>query len=1167
MRLTKIKLAGFKSFVDPTTIHIPSSLIGIVGPNGCGKSNVIDAVRWVMGESSAKHLRGASMDDVIFTGSAARKPVGQASVELVFDNNDGTLGGEYASYNEIALRRRITREGQSQYYLNNSRCRRRDITDIFLGTGLGPRSYAIIEQGMVNRLIEAKPEELRVYLEEAAGISKYKERRRETENRIRHTRENLERLNDLREELEKQLERLKRQAATARRFKTLKEEERRLKAELLALRYRDVNQELEQRQSRQSELQTQVEATVAEQRSLERHIEADRQRYSEANDAFNKIQAQFYQLGGEISRVEQSIKHLRESRSNAEKDLERVEQLWQEVAEHIASQQQQLAQLSEQRLEDEPAQEELLMQQEQQADQLLSAEEAMETWQQQWHDYSQRSAEPLRIAHGERSRMDQLEAQVQRHQQRRERLEGEQANLDGSELDSEIEQWQEQLLSGEEQQQEAQQQQDDLQESLSASQSVRRELESDLNQQRQRQQKQSGRLASLEALQQAALGQQEQGVVSWLQSQNLADRPRLAEQLEVDEGWQRAVETVLADHLEAVCVDQIDPVAPLLESLQHGSLLLLERDGSAAPINKAESLLNKVRSGENLQALLACVYVADDLATALQQRTNLQAHESLITPEGIWLGRNWLRIKQDDDKNSGVLARSQEIKTLSAEQAQLEQQIEQLEQRLEMVLATAQGQEQQLEEQRQMVTQSARDISEAERRLESARLRREQLSQRWQRLGEEAEEIQLQLESDHEDLQLSEQRYHEALEQSEVMAEEGETLRLQQDELNQRLNELRQQARELSNAEHALALRLESNRSALTAAEQSVQRAQAQRLQLGEQREVLQQQLGCEDQPVDQLQRELDCYLADRVGVEKRLSDAQERRQEIEARQREQEKQRLAVEQAVTAVREQLQQEALAAQESKVRCGTLLEQLAETDFSLERLLQELDESASVKIWQPNVEQVAQKIQRLGAINLAAIDEYEEQLQRKEHMQSQYNDINEALLTLETAIAKIDRETRSRFKTTFDQVNAKMQHFFPRLFGGGKASLELTDDDLLTTGVVIRAQPPGKKINNIHLLSGGEKALTAVALVFAFFELNPSPFCMLDEVDAPLDDANVGRFCELVKEMSARVQFIFITHNKSTMELSEQLMGVTMHEAGVSRLVTVDVHEAAKMASG
>ncbi|MDQ7016295.1 MAG: chromosome segregation protein SMC, partial [Gammaproteobacteria bacterium] len=848
-------------------------------------------------------------------------------------------------------------------------------------------------------------------------------------------------------------------------------------------------------------------------------------------------------------------------------ELQQVLGLWQELEEHIASEQMQLEQLSEQRLQDEPAQEELLMQQEMQADQLQMAEEAMEAWQQQWHDYSQRSAEPLRIAHGERSRMDQLEAQVQRHQQRRERLEGEQAHLDGSELDGEIERWQEQQLSGEAQLQEAEQQLEGVQASLSDSQSRRREQENELNQLRQRQQKQSGRLASLEALQQAALGQQEQNVVSWLEGQNLADRPRLAQRLEVDEGWQQAVETVLADHLEAVCVDQLDPVAPLLESLEHGSLLLLERGSSASMLSSTKTLLSKVRSEENLESLLASVYVADDLPSALQMRLQLQQHESVITPEGIWLGSNWLRIKQDDDKNSGVLARGQEIKTLSADQARLVERIERLEDQLEATLSAVQEQEQQLEELRQSVNQNQREISDAHRHLDSARLRREQLSQRWQRLGEEAEEIQMQLESDQEALQISEQRYHEALQQSEVMAAEGEALRLQQDELNSQLNELRQQARELTESGHVLALRLESNRSALAAAEQSQQRAQAQLLQLSERRETLQQQLGVEEQPVDQLQRELERYLADRVGIEKRLSDAQNVREEIEARQRQQEKQRLEVEQVVNEVRERVQQESLAVQESKVRCGTLLEQLAETDFSLEWLLQELDESASVKIWQPNVEQMAQKIQRLGAINLAAIDEYEEQLQRKEHMQSQYDDINEALLTLETAIAKMDRETRSRFKETFDQVNRKMQHFFPRLFGGGKANLELTDDDLLTAGVTIRAQPPGKRVNNIHLLSGGEKALTAVALVFAFFELNPSPFCMLDEVDAPLDDANVGRFCELVKEMSERVQFIFITHNKSTMELSEQLMGVTMHEAGVSRLVTVNVHEAAKMANG
>ena len=336
MRLRKIKLAGFKSFVDPTTLQVSDNLVGIVGPNGCGKSNIIDAVTWVMGESSAKHLRGESLTDVIFNGSGARQPVGQASVELIFDNTDGKLGGPYAGYSEVSIKRQLNRDTISTYYLNGTRCRRKDIQGIFLGTGIGPRSYSIIEQGVISRLIEARPEELRVFLEEAAGISKFRERRRETENRIRHTRENISRLTDIMEELEKQMDHLQRQARAAERFKTLKEEERRLKAELLALEWKELSGAAEEKSVMVRTCENRVEEGLAGLRRVEADIELQRENYTAANEAFNKAQADFYQVGSDISHAEQRINHIRERVETLKSEIDKAGKAEQDLQRQLA---------------------------------------------------------------------------------------------------------------------------------------------------------------------------------------------------------------------------------------------------------------------------------------------------------------------------------------------------------------------------------------------------------------------------------------------------------------------------------------------------------------------------------------------------------------------------------------------------------------------------------------------------------------------------------------------------------------------------------------------------------------------------------------------------------------------------------------------------------------
>lgn len=1167
MRLSKIKLAGFKSFVDPTTVPFPSNLVGVVGPNGCGKSNIIDAVRWVMGESSAKHLRGGTMEDVIFNGSSARKPVGQASVELVFDNSDGSLGGEYAQYNEISVKRVVNRDGQSVYYLNNSRCRRRDITDIFLGTGLGPRSYAIIEQGMISRLIEAKPEEMRIYLEEAAGISKYKERRRETENRIRHTRENLDRLDDLREEVGKHLEHLARQKRTAERYKELKAAERQAQGELLALKWRDLEQEMVRREKTLAAEQTRQEEVVAEQRRAEADIEAAREAHHEGTEAFNAVQGRYYRIGAEISAAEQQIQYSKDARQRARDELHQVEQEYADTAEHIESDRRRLQELDEALASDRPQHEQVQQIQSQAAEALASAESAMQQWQAEWEEFNRRAAEPAQAAQVQRSRMEQLERHLEQIRQRLERMESEQGQLDTTAVEQEIRELEARDEHATTETARLQGLLDANATALLEAREAQQVAQGELDTAREEQQNQRGRLSSLEALQQAALGQSDETVVEWLETQGIADRPRLAQQLAVDPGWERAVEAVLGPHLEGVCVDSLDPIADAVNGLERGGLTLLERETAPADPGDGNGarLLDRVRADTPLAGLLARVHTASDLSTALEMRKRLNGDESVVTPDGIHIGPNWLRVMRPTDEEGGVLDREQDIARTRAALEHAQQRVARAEQALAQSTERLRTLETEREEQQQALNRAHREHAEVSSQLESAHLRLEQVGQRRTRLDEDILEVREQIARESAELEEASRARAMALEQSEAFDSERQRLQERRQYLAEELEQAREQARVHRDEGHRIELRVETTRSTREATAQNLERMEARLAQLRERRDDLRTSLEGADQPIVDLERELQEKVEQRLAIEREMNEARSHVEEIEQRLRSLEQQRSDCERRAGAIREKVQEERMAAQEIRVRRQTLEEQLAEHGLEAKALLEQLDDDARTEDWAQQVEDLARKIERLGPVNLAAIDEHEEESQRKAYLDEQYNDVTQALETLENAIAKIDRETRSRFKQTFEQVNTQLQALFPRLFGGGSAHLEMTGDDLLSTGVSIMARPPGKRVSNIHLLSGGEKALTAVALVFAFFELNPAPFCLLDEVDAPLDDANVGRYCELVREMSERVQFIFITHNKQTMELTHQLTGVTMREAGVSRLVAVDVQEAAAMA--
>jgi len=1156
MRLKSIKLAGFKSFVDPTTVSFPSNMAAVVGPNGCGKSNIIDAVRWVMGESSAKNLRGESMTDVIFNGSNTRKPVSQASIELIFDNSDGTLLGEYAAFAEISIRRRVTRDAQNTYFLNGVKCRRRDITDIFLGTGLGPRSYSIIEQGMISKLIEAKPEDLRNFIEEAAGISKYKERRRETENRIRRTHENLARLTDLREELERQLERLHRQAQSAEKYQEYKAEERQLKAQLSALRWQALNEQVGQREQVIGDQEVSFEALVAEQRNADASIERLRDGHHELSERFNLVQGRFYSVGGDIARVEQSIQHGQQRLRQLQDDLREAERARLETESHLGHDRTVLATLGEELAMLVPEQEIAGAAAEETAGQLEEAETAMRHWQEQWERFNQQSAEPQRAAEVQQSRIQQLEQSLERLAERQRRLEDERASLASDPEDAAVAELSEQLAIGDLELDELSVAQEETEQALER---LREQLERAIHAEQEalgQLQRMDGRIASLDALQQAAMDPGK-GVSEWLSEQGLDELPRLAEGLRVDPGWELAVETVLGADLQAVLLDRFDGLD--LDGFEQGDLRLVNAAHAAGTVSG--SLLDKVQSTIDLSSWLSRVRPVEDLDQALAARGSLGEGESLISRDGYWVGRHFLRVRRAGEAESGLLARSKELAQLQSDRDERAASLAMLAERLVQLREAQREQEQARDQQRRQHQDLSRRQGELNARLSASQAKLEQLSLRRRRLEDEFAELSEQRALETE--QLGEARLHlqDALDAMAVDTEQRETLLASRDGLRERLDRVRQEARQLKDHAHQLAVRIGSLKAQHDSIRQALERLEQQFERAVERREQLSLNLEEGEAPLEELRMKLEELLERRMGVEDELKLARLALEDADRELRDAEKRRTQAEQQAQLLRGQLEQQRMDWQALSVRRKTLQDQLHEDGFDLHGVLETLPAEASESAWEAELERLAARIQRLGPINLAAIDEYQQQSERKRYLDAQNEDLTEALDTLENVIRKIDKETRNRFKETFDQINGGLQALFPKVFGGGNAYLELTGEDLLDTGVAIMARPPGKKNSTIHLLSGGEKALTALALVFAIFQLNPAPFCMLDEVDAPLDDANVGRYARLVKEMSEKVQFIYITHNKIAMEMADQLMGVTMHEPGCSRLVAVDVEQA------
>jgi chromosome segregation protein len=1166
MRLSRIKLAGFKSFVDPTTIELNTDLTCIVGPNGCGKSNVIDAVRWVMGESSAKQLRGGEMTDVIFNGSSTRKPVGQASVELVFDNSDGTLGGEYAAFTEISVKRVINREAQSTYYLNGVRCRRRDITHIFLGTGLGPRSYAIIEQGMISKLIEAKPDELRKYLEETAGISKYKDRRRETENRMRHTRDNLDRLNDLREELRKQREKLQRQAKSAEQFKVLREEERLLDAQLQAINWQGLDKKAKDQQAALAQAEAHAESFKAETTRIDTGIEQARIEHDEQNSDLQQAQNNFYSIGSEAARLEQDLKHALERRSQLTEEHTQVMQHLGELQSELQNDAESTEQLQ-RRMSDIAPEEDKLREEKFAATEALNrAELELAKWQKAWDEFKQEVHAVSQSAHGEQTTVTHLEENVLKAKQRLERQQQQLRDTDISRLQQRLDEIKTLRSKLEQAHMQASETLAQVQSRIASTRSQNDTLEDELDNAKDALQDSKAEQLSLQALQNAALNVEDEAANNWLQEKSLAEKQRLAQTMQVSPGYEKAIEIVLGDYLQAICVDNIDEISAWLQDLDTGVLAFLQNTPFAdVSLQQTHSLMSKVKSSAtDLSHLLSPVMVADDLQIALNIHRQLRPGESVITRDGIWLGENWVRVARKETGEGSILAREQRLNELKAVIAEQQEQVSELAQQLQ------QGRDvlDDLELER---SDAQREQNELHRKLAEARanqqtIEREQAAaqEQAQQLQAEVTELQQQIQYDNDAIRQTRQNLEQHLKQMAAFEDTKQSREAEKQQIERNYQTAKETAKEKSEHYAKLQIEVSTINSQLEAAVKNNERMTQQLHKLKEREQWLTQQLEEVQAPLAKQQADLEEKLKLRSEADKHLQKMRETVDSIAHSMRELERSRQEFDQKLQEAQTKANELRLGMEEVRVRRATIEEHMAETEFNLQTVANELPEEANAREWGENLERIRTRINRLGPINLAAIEEYDATHERQEYLDAQHADLSQALDSLEGAIAKIDQETRERFKATFNKVNENLSQLFPSVFNGGNASLALVGDSILDAGVAIMAQPPGKKNSAISMLSGGEKALTALALVFSLFKLTPAPFCMLDEVDAPLDDVNVGRYCGLVKEMAKSLQFIFITHNKLSMEMASQMMGVTMREPGASRVVSVDINEAVAM---
>lgn len=1157
--------------MDPTNFQVPGQLVGVVGPNGCGKSNIMDAVRWVLGESKASELRGESMQDVIFNGSTTRKPAGRASVELVFDNSDGRAAGQWSQYAEIAVKRTLTRDGTSTYYINNQAVRRRDIQDIFLGTGLGPRAYAIIGQGMISRIIEARPEDLRIFLEEAAGVSKYKERRRETENRLHDTRENLTRVEDILRELNTNLEKLEVQAAIAQKFHELQADQDEKQKLLWLLRKNEAKAEQDKFFRDIEKAQLDLEEQTAKLRHIETELEHMRQAHYAAGDRMHQAQGHLYQTNSEIGSLEAQIKFVIESRNRLQIQLNSLtaqRDQWQRQGQQF---QDDLAE-AEMRLEEHAMRVEQAQQAAQNQNDILPALE------QSWREAQLKTTES-------RGKIMQIQQQIElesAHQRnasnilsnlaaRRERLTQEKSGMTMpdtahlSNLKMQLEEKQAALEEVREQLELAQEQQPKLEEE-------RRAAQAQLTTETANNAQLEARLVALKQLQENV---QTQGKVQpWLKKHELGELPRLWQKLHIDQGWETALESVLRERTSALEVSNLDWAKAFFNDAPPAKLALftINNAGSAGHVDMPPGLkpflsllhLNDPGLRALMQDWLHNVFVAEEITSAFVDRAKLPVGGCFVTRQGHLVEKSSVRFYASDSEQDGMLARQQEIENITKQlraQQMLADEAKSRAVRAEVTLSQAM---QRLQELRQRVTTLTQTVHSLQLDVMKLSEVQERFNQRSTQIeadlteiaSQESEQQQVRAESESKfeqlDIELAELQEAHENGQTEYLAREQ-----QLNDARQRLRELERAAQEAEFAEKSHRNKIEEfKRNIATALEQSAQLFAS----------MQQGHLELESLDDQAAQAGLQTLLEKRSDQERALADARHELDQLTQKLRHTEEARMQAERSLQPQRDRIMELQLKEQAARLNQEQYAQQLMEAQADEVALAEKLSGDMKPSYLQGEVTRLTNAIAALGAVNLAALDELTQARERKNFLDAQHADLTEAITTLEDAINKIDKETRELLQDTFDKVNKHFGELFPVLFGGGNAKLIMTGEEILDSGVQVMAQPPGKKNATIHLLSGGEKALTATALVFSMFQLNPAPFCLLDEVDAPLDDANTERFCNMVKRMSSQTQFLFISHNKIAMEMAQQLIGVTMQEQGVSRIVAVDMESAANFAT-
>ena len=1175
MRLNSIKLAGFKSFVEPTNFLLPGQLVGVVGPNGCGKSNIMDAVRWVLGESKASELRGESMQDVIFNGTNLRKPASRASVELVFDNADHRAGGQWSQFGEIAVKRVLTRDGTSSYYINNQPVRRRDVQDVFLGTGLGPRAYAIIGQGTISRIIESKPEELRLFLEEAAGVSKYKERRRETENRLSDTRENLTRVEDILRELNANLEKLEKQAEVAQRYHALQASATLKQHQLWFLKRADSETDQARILAEVANAQTALEARVADLRHIEAELETVRQAHYAAGDQVNQAQGKLYEASAEVGKLESEIRFVVEGRQRVEQRLATLKEQIGQWGTRREDAEAEIETLSGQGEQAEEAAELLAAQVEEQAMRLPELEDAL--------NQAQARANEQRTSVGQVQQQIQVLAAEQRSieeqsrqlNQRRERLVTDQRALAAPD-EARLAQLQEQLEAAQEAAGIADARLQELQDSVPQLDEDRRTRQQTVNAESAREADLSARAEALKALQEKV--RTDGKLTPWLARHGLDGLQGIWSRIHIEQGWESALEAALRERLGALEISRLDSVKGFLG--QQGAegppakLAFYTPPASPAAQDAAHPpqlprLADLLRLGDAAQRALFAewlhgCYTAASFEEALAQRSQLRPGETIYVRAGHAVSAHSVSFFAQDSEQAGLLARAQEIENLDKQlraQALIGEESRSALVRAEAAYADAS----------QRLVGARREAAETQssaHQLQVETLRLQQLAEqtraRNEQLSGDLAEVDAQLEDLQERRITAEARFEELDMQLADSQERHAQLDERVIESQRRLAESREQQRSLERqaqeaqfAHRSLGARRDELSRAIAMAEQ-----QAGSL-AGEQERAREELARLSDAAA---QAGLQNALALKLEREAALGAQRSEYDDLTQRLRASDERRLKLERELDPLRQRITEFQLKEQAARLGLEQYSQHLTDAGVDMAQLAQSITEG-NVRLagLQTEIDRLHREIVALGAVNLAALDELSAARERKQFLDAQMADLTEAMTTLEDAIRKIDNETRELLSGTFDTVNGHFGRMFPELFGGGNARLVITGDEILDSGVQVIAQPPGKKNQTIHLLSGGEKALTAIALVFAIFQLNPAPFCLLDEVDAPLDDANTERYAKLVSAMSRETQFLFISHNKIAMEMAQQLIGVTMQEQGVSRIVAVDMESALSMA--